>query len=75
MNRLSRFLFALLAAYGIYSTHYLWLLRRTGAACDQIVKDHADTQELTGAQRICSAAGVDTTPMLHLIFPQTPRKS
>ena len=29
MNRLSRFLFALLAAYGIYSTHYLWLLHRT----------------------------------------------
>lgn len=75
MNRLARFLVAVVAAHGVYSMYYVWLLQRTSHACAQIVADHANTQELTGAQRICSAAGVDTTPMLHLIFPQTPRKS
>ena len=74
MNRLAWLLLAVLAGHGIYSMHYVWLLQRTGHACAQTTADPVDRQELIGAQRICSAAGVDTLPMLRRIFPQTPRK-
>ena len=74
MNRLAWFLLAVLAAHSVYSMYYVWLLQRTSHACAQIAAEAADKQELIGAQRICSAAGVDTLPMLRRIFPQTPRK-
>lgn len=69
MKRVPHLIAALAAAYGIHSLHYVWLLQRTAQACTQATSSHADTQELAGAQRICSAAGVDTTAMLRRIFP------
>lgn len=74
MERGVRLVAALAVAWGIYSTHDLWLLRRTADACDQAMNSQVDTQELIGAQRICSAAGVDTTRMLRRIFPPAPKK-
>lgn len=74
MERVIRMVAALAVGYGIYSTHDLWLLQRTEEACHQATISQADSRELMGAQRICSAAGVDVTPMLRKIFPQAPRK-
>ena len=75
MNRLAWFLLAVLAGHGVYSMYYAWLLQWTGHARAQTTADPVDRQELICAQRICSAAGVDTLPMLRRILPQTPRKS
>jgi hypothetical protein len=73
MTRTQRFAVGLLAAYCAYSFHYVWLLNRTDSACQQELKGVSNHRELLGAQRICSAAGVDTSAMLKMLWPQTPR--
>ena len=72
MTRIQRFAVGLLVAYCAYSCHYLWLLDRTASACRQELNGAPNHHELLGAERICSAAGMDTVEMLKVIWPQTP---
>jgi hypothetical protein len=74
MTRLQRFGLGLLLAYCAYSAHFIYLLHRTSSVCEQTLNDTSNHHELLGAQRICSAAGVDTTAMLKTLWPQTPRR-
>lgn len=59
---------ALLLAYSVYSLHFIWLLQRTSNECQQISTSHVDLKQLVQAQRVCSAAGFDTSNMLKGIF-------
>ena len=72
MEQLRRIVIGLIVAYCAYSAHYIWLLNRTQAACNEAMQGQPNAQELLGAARICSAAGVDARPMLKMVFPQTP---
>lgn len=73
MTNLQRCGVILLAIYGAYSAHDIWLLDRTTSACEAASKEATNRHELLGAQRVCSAAGVDTSDMLKTIFPPSPR--
>ncbi|WP_243049530.1 hypothetical protein [Dyella sp. RRB7] len=73
MEPLRRIAICLLVAYCAYSAHVIWLMNRTHDTCSEALQGQPDRHELLGAQRICSAAGVDTMAMLKVIFPQTPR--
>jgi hypothetical protein len=73
MEQLRRIALGLIIAYCAYSTHYIWLLNRTQVACNDAMQGQPNSQELLGAARICSAAGVDAIPMLKRVFPQTPK--